>query len=105
MKKCIAFRPLGVLQRAWIPCGRYAVKHSAFCKRHADAMHGAVLGLWVKHFFAPAEPSETRPHGAADKKERPEEKREKPARAACAGLPATAGALPKQGEPASELRA
>jgi hypothetical protein len=98
MKKCIAFRPLGVLQRAWIPCGRYAVDHSAFCKRHADAMHGAVLGLWVKDFFEPAEPGEKQTRNAAGKKETPGEKRAKPARLICADML-------KQGESAGELRA
>ena len=99
MKKCIAFRPLGTSPRAWIPCGRYAVKHSAFCKRHADAMHGAVLGLWVKRFFEPAEPGEKQSHGAAGKEETHGEKREKSVRRVFAGT------LHGQSEPASEVRA
>jgi len=102
MKKCIAFRPLGTSPRAWIPCGRYAVKHSAFCKRHADAMHGAVLGLWVKDFFEPVEPGEKQSGKASGIKETPVEKREKPARR---GLLVQAGTPLKQGESANELRA
>ena len=99
MKKCIAFRPLGVLQRAWIPCGRYAVKNSAFCKRHADAMHGAVLGLWVKGFFEPAEPGEKQSDKSVGKKESPGQQRDKHACFACTAT------LPKPKEAASELRA
>ena len=98
MKKCIAFRPVGVSPRAWIPCGRRAVKHSPFCKQHADAMNGAVLGLWVKRFFEPAEAGEPPSNGAA-KQKNPEKNSERPARAVCT---ACSG---KQGGPASELRA
>jgi hypothetical protein len=99
MKKCIAFRPLGTSPQAWIPCGRYAVKNSAFCKRHADAMHGSVLGLWVKSFFEPAEPGEKQSEKAAGKKETPGEQPGKHA------FFAYAATLRKQDETASELRA
>jgi len=32
---------------AWIPCARKAGEGSAFCKRHADAILGAMLGALV----------------------------------------------------------
>ena len=100
MKKCIAFRPLGVLQRAWIPCGRNALKHSPFCKRHADAMHGAVLGLWVKGFFEPVEQCERRSQAAASKNGTSKEEKEK---TPCPAGHAGQDALHKQTGPASEL--
>jgi hypothetical protein len=59
-------------------------------------MHGAVLGLWVKRFFEPAEPGSMQSPGSADKNEAPGEKREKSASLACAGR------VHKQGEAPSE---
>ena len=55
MKLCIAFRRAGAGDRAWKPCTSRAFGDSLFCRRHADALDGAVLGLLVTGFREEAE--------------------------------------------------
>lgn len=45
MKKCRAFYPIAGARSVWIPCVRKAEEGSAFCRRHGDAVFGAVLGM------------------------------------------------------------
>jgi len=47
MKKCAAYSPLGCTRQGWTPCARKAEKQSLFCRKHGDAIAGAVLGLCV----------------------------------------------------------
>jgi hypothetical protein len=47
MKKCIAYFPLGSTRQAWVPCARPAVDKSVFCRKHGEAIAGAVLGFCV----------------------------------------------------------
>ena len=47
MKKCQAFYPIAGTRKAWIPCVRKAEEGSAFCRRHGDAILGAMLGALV----------------------------------------------------------
>jgi hypothetical protein len=53
MKKCIAYRALGFSQNRWVPCGLGVADGSDFCKKHADAVIGGVLGLWVAGLLEP----------------------------------------------------
>ena len=48
MKKCIAYFPLGIGRQAWVPCARQAEEQSLYCRKHGDAIAGAVLGLCVR---------------------------------------------------------
>jgi len=45
MSRCIAFRVVPGCPNAWFRCGAKALRHSGFCRRHLDAIHGAMLGL------------------------------------------------------------
>lgn len=47
MKKCRAYYPIAGTRMAWIPCVRKAEEGSAFCRRHGDAIFGAMLGALV----------------------------------------------------------
>lgn len=47
MKKCKAFYPIAGSRTAWIPCVRKAERESGFCRRHGDAIFGAMLGAIV----------------------------------------------------------
>ena len=47
MKTCQAFYPIAGSRTAWLPCVRKAEKGSHFCRRHGDAIFGAVLGALV----------------------------------------------------------
>lgn len=42
--KCSAFYPVAGARRAWLPCARKAEAGSLFCKRHGEAIFGAMLG-------------------------------------------------------------
>jgi hypothetical protein len=47
MKKCRAYYPIAGSRAAWIPCVRTAEEGSGFCRRHEDAILGAMLGALV----------------------------------------------------------
>jgi len=47
MKKCIAYERVHPLPNAWCSCRKPAAPGSVFCKRHGDAVDGAVLGMLV----------------------------------------------------------
>ena len=47
MKKCKAFYPIAGSRTAWIPCAQGAEAGSNFCRRHGDAIFGAMLGAIV----------------------------------------------------------
>jgi hypothetical protein len=47
MSKCKAFYPIAGSRTAWIPCLRKAEAESGFCRRHGDAIFGAMLGAIV----------------------------------------------------------
>jgi len=47
MKKCRAYYPIAGTRKAWIPCVRNAEEGSAFCRKHGDAVFGAMLGMLV----------------------------------------------------------
>ena len=47
MGKCWAFYPIAGTRLAWIPCMRKAVEGERYCRRHGDAITGAVLGATV----------------------------------------------------------
>jgi hypothetical protein len=49
-KRCIAYVRAAWEPRAWVPCIRRRQWGSVFCRRHEDAVNGAVLGLWVNDF-------------------------------------------------------
>ena len=44
MKKCIAYTPIAGSRSAWLPCLRAAEVGEKFCRRHGDAITGAVFG-------------------------------------------------------------
>jgi hypothetical protein len=45
MSKCQAFFPIAGTREGWLPCARKAEQGSPFCRRHGDAILGAILGL------------------------------------------------------------
>lgn len=45
MSRCIAYTRSTISRNAWNPCKRNAVDGSRFCRRHDDAVDGAILGL------------------------------------------------------------
>ncbi len=47
MKKCAAYSPLGGTRQGWAPCACQAEGQSLFCRKHGEAIAGAVLGLCV----------------------------------------------------------
>jgi hypothetical protein len=47
MKKCIAYERAHPLPNAWCSCRKVAAPGSVFCRRHGDAVDGAVLGMLV----------------------------------------------------------
>ena len=47
MKKCKAFYPIAGSRTAWIPCAQKAEAGSGYCRRHGDALFGAMLGAIV----------------------------------------------------------
>ncbi len=47
MRKCKAYYPIAGSRTAWIPCVRKAEAESGFCRRHGDAIFGALLGALV----------------------------------------------------------
>jgi hypothetical protein len=47
MKKCEAYYPIAGSRTAWIPCVRKAEPGSRFCRRHDEAITGALLGALV----------------------------------------------------------
>jgi hypothetical protein len=47
MKKCIAYRGIPGRPNAWISCMRTAVRGRPFCRKHGEAIEGAVLGMCV----------------------------------------------------------
>jgi hypothetical protein len=53
MKKCTAYRALGISRNRWVPCGLGVADGSDFCKKHADAVIGGVLGLLVAGLLEP----------------------------------------------------
>jgi hypothetical protein len=44
MKKCIAYTPIAGSRSAWLPCLRAVEVGERFCRRHGDAITGAVFG-------------------------------------------------------------
>jgi hypothetical protein len=46
MPKCKAFTPIAGSRSAWLPCRGKAQPGSAFCKKHSDAIFGAMLGAF-----------------------------------------------------------
>ncbi len=44
MKKCCAFYPIAGSRTAWLPCVRKVEAGSRFCRRHGEAIFGAMLG-------------------------------------------------------------
>ena len=44
MTKCIAYTPIAGSRSAWLPCLRAAEVGEKFCRRHGDAIIGAVFG-------------------------------------------------------------
>jgi hypothetical protein len=44
MPKCKAFTPVVGSRSGWLPCSCKAQRGSAFCKKHGDAIFGAMLG-------------------------------------------------------------
>lgn len=57
MNKCSAFYPIAGSRTAWLPCVRKAQLGSRFCRRHGDAVLGAMLGA-----LAYAEPQNVMEH-------------------------------------------
>jgi hypothetical protein len=47
MKKCRAYYPIAGSRTVWIPCVQKAEAESGFCRRHGDAILGAMLGAIV----------------------------------------------------------
>jgi hypothetical protein len=47
MKTCQAFYPIAGSRSAWLPCVHKAERGSHFCRRHGDAIFGALLGALV----------------------------------------------------------
>jgi hypothetical protein len=47
MKKCKALYPIAGSRTAWVPCVRKAERGSEFCRRHGDAIFGAMLGAVI----------------------------------------------------------
>jgi hypothetical protein len=45
MSRCIAYTRSPISRNAWNPCRRRAADGSHFCRRHDDAVDGAILGL------------------------------------------------------------
>ncbi len=43
----MAFYPVAGSRTAWIPCAQKAESESGFCRRHGDAIFGALLGVIV----------------------------------------------------------
>ena len=50
MKQCIAFRPLLRCPSAWVRCRRHRAPGERFCRRHVDALSGALLGLILRGY-------------------------------------------------------
>jgi len=50
MKQCIAFRPLLRCRSAWVRCRRRRAAGERFCRRHVDALNGAMLGLILRGY-------------------------------------------------------
>jgi len=48
--RCIAYVRAGWEPNAWVPCSGRSQCGSLYCRRHEDAVNGAVLGLWVHGF-------------------------------------------------------
>jgi hypothetical protein len=44
---------LGFSRNRWVPCGLGAADGSDFCKKHADAVIGGALRLWVAGVLEP----------------------------------------------------
>ena len=49
-QRCIAYVRAAWERNTWVPCIRRRQCGSLFCRRHEDAVNGAVLGLWVHGF-------------------------------------------------------
>jgi hypothetical protein len=47
MKQCIAYRGIPDVPHAWIRCMRGAERGTHFCRKHGEAVNGAVLGMCV----------------------------------------------------------
>jgi hypothetical protein len=47
MNKCKAYYPIAGSRTAWIPCVQKAEAESRYCRRHGDAIFGAMLGAIV----------------------------------------------------------
>jgi hypothetical protein len=47
MHQCKAFSPIAGTRMAWIPCVQKAERGSSFCRKHGNAILGAVLGALV----------------------------------------------------------
>ena len=45
--RCIAYTRAAWRPNVWVPCARRRQRGSFFCRRHEDAVNGAVLGLWA----------------------------------------------------------
>jgi hypothetical protein len=50
MRQCIAFRPLPRCRSAWVRCRRRRAPGERFCRRHLDALNGAMLGLILRDY-------------------------------------------------------
>ncbi len=49
-QRCIAYVRAGWDPQAWVPCSRRRQCGSLYCRRHEDAVNGAILGLWAHGF-------------------------------------------------------
>ncbi|MGB7434701.1 MAG: hypothetical protein WBR26_03305 [Candidatus Acidiferrum sp.] len=47
MNKCHAFQPIAGTRKGWIPCARRAEEGALYCRKHGDAVFGAMLGALV----------------------------------------------------------
>jgi len=47
MKQCMAYRVSRFHRHAWVRCQQPRARGLRFCRAHANALHGALLGLFV----------------------------------------------------------
>lgn len=59
---CVGFVRERDRAQAWIPCGRPRLEGDRLCKRHRDAMDGAVIGLIQARVFGD-DPNKTKQAG------------------------------------------
>jgi len=53
IRECIAYVATNRSGSGWLPCGKPALPRTRFCRRHADAINGAVLGMTLQGILDP----------------------------------------------------